>query len=208
MPEGFSKAPEGLRGIDLMNNPALKSFVGETRTPAVAQVVPPVATSVLVLPSSPTEDLPPEPPVKTAQELYIEALEEAKISMDEAAKIVDAQIMQGFYEEDVKITKKLTLRFRTRGQDAADRLNNEITKQNPSFNGVLYSLVAKYNLAASLVRYGPHSFDPSTDEGFRVSLDYITKKIPLPLYQLIVTKLAQFDEKLSLVMREAASSFF
>lgn len=139
---------------------------------------------------------------------YLKELERLKVSKEEAAKIVDAMLFKGFYEEDVPLTKKVKIKLRTRGQDAVDRLNQAIDRIDPKYNGTLYSLIAEYNLSASLVAYGPHAFDPSTEEGFERTRKYV-KSLPTPVFQLLATKLSKFDEKTMVVMTEGAvESFF
>ncbi len=139
---------------------------------------------------------------------YWEALSEIKVSKDEASRIIDSMLFQGFYEETFKVTSKLAVTFRTRDQKAVDRLNNAMQEQDPKFNASVMNLVQQYNLASSLVRYGPHAFDTASEDGFETSLKYV-KKLPFPVFQLLATKLSKFDEKLATIMtEEAVSSFF
>lgn len=228
MPE-FTK-PDGnkppITGQGLMSNPDLASFLKGAGVPvpppaAFGAVSPPpstlpqTATPPPPAPVAAAPDAPPAPELEAApeapadpKEKYLAKLKEMNVSKEQAAQIIDAMIMNGLYEEEVAVTKKLRVKFRTRGQDAADRLNKALNDENPQFTGSVYSLIAKYNLAASLVQYGPHKFDPSTEDGFKHTMEYIRTKIPQPVYTVLVTKLSKFDEKLAAVMTEGAVEDF
>lgn len=216
-------APQGIPGALLMGNPDIKNFL---TPPGEA----PEAHRGIPMPVAPTSAAPamPPPPVQEtkeeadvsklvedtvtnppmdANEAYLKELERLKVSQTEAAKIVDAMLFKGAYEEEVQVTKKLRVKLRTRGQEAVDRLNHAIDKADPKYNGSLYGLIAQYNLAASLIAYGPYNFDPSTDEGFEKTVKYI-KTLPAPIFQLLCTKLSKFDEKCMAVMTEGAVENF
>lgn len=224
MPE-FSKpdpAKPVVTGAGLMNNPDLQAFLKGASIPApppaafaavsptaatLPQTATPPAPVVAAPEAPPVPELEPEAPIDP-KEKYLKRLEELQVSKEQAAQIIDAMITQGAYEETVAITKKLSVRFRTRGQDAAERLNRVLNIENPQFTGSVYSTIAVQNMASSLVQYGPYKFDPSTEEGFKVVMEYIRTKIPQPVYSVLVTKLSKFDEKLAAVMTEGCVENF
>jgi hypothetical protein len=138
---------------------------------------------------------------------YLQDLERLKVTKEEAARIIDEMLFQGGYSEEMQVTKKLKIKFRTRGQKAVDRLNKAIDSVNPQFNGSLYSLIAEYNLAHSLIQYGPHLFDSVSDANFDAALIFI-KSLPSPVFQVLATKLSKFDEKLATIMTEGVVEDF
>jgi hypothetical protein len=202
-------------GQDLLRNPDIAKFLH----PSAPAPTPPAPTAVTQVPPPPEkEQLPNFPdvldtvaepaPLEDPKDKYLAELKRVGVTPEQAAQIIDAMLFQGAYEEDVQLTRKISVRFRTRDVHAADRLNEAINRDNPQFTNSLYTIIANYNLAASLVGYGPHKFDPSTEEGFNTSFKYITTKIPHPVYQLIVTKLSKFDEKLATIMKEGCVEDF
>ncbi len=212
---------EGIPGAAVADNTDIAAFIRSARStasvgPSSFTMPPPqVVTGAVPPPPASAEDAATETAVSEAlalppsdpQEDFLKQLERLKITKDTAAQIVDAMLFKGFYEEEIPLTKKVKVKFKTRGQEAVDRLNTEINRIDPKFNGTLYSLVAEYNIAASLVAYGPYQFDGSTDEGFEKTLKYI-KALPTPVFQLLANKLSKFDDKTMTVMSEEATSFF
>lgn len=202
-------------GADFFANPDVAKFFnqpapGEPQVPAAPPAPDSEVKAEAPRPSAPAMELDAdlEVPVEDPKEKYLKDLAALGVTKDQAATIIDAMVFQGFYEEEVQVTKKLKVKFRTRDARAADRLNEVVNKENPQFTTFLYALIANYNLAASLVGYGPHAFDPSTDEGFEKTLRYVKSRIPLPVFQLLVTKLSQFDEKLTTIMRDGCVENF
>jgi hypothetical protein len=211
--------PAVVSGEALMGHPDIKKFLSEINGPLPTPVA--VAAGTPIPPAPFVENTPPaatleelaEEAIKAAepispQDRYLKDLEKLGVSRDEASRIVDTMLFGGVYEEEIVVTKKLKVKFRTRGQDAVDRLNQAIDKINPQFNGSLYSIVAEYNLAHSLAAYGPHAFDTKTDEAFDRVHKYV-KALPSPVFQLLASKLSKFDQKLTTIMAEdVVASFF
>lgn len=185
---------------------ARPEFLGYPNPPAPA-LTPPAPQSVPEQAAETQAEAAVAKPPEDPNEAYLKELERLKISKAEAAKIVDSMLFKNMYEEDVQLTKKLSVRFRTRGQEAIDRLNAALEQRDVKFNGSVYALIAEYNIAASLVQYGPHTFDPTNDEGVERTRKYI-KSLPSPVFGLIATKLSKFDEKCSAVMTEGAVENF
>lgn len=144
---------------------------------------------------------------KSKVERYEERLQEFDLTMDQAMKIVDAIVTDFSWEEDIKATKKLTVRFRTRSTKASRFLNTFLQELNPQHDPAYYAAVAQANLASSLVKYGEYDLDPDTAEGFEQSLDFVNR-LPQPLFQLLANKLATFDQKINTVMESGAIESF
>ena len=219
-----------------INNPDLAKFIGNLNpdappAPAAGPTAPPaprgsMAPREAFMPTEPTP-VPPAPNDTPTEQIlddiqksleqspedrlakYWKELDALGVTRDEAAKVIDQLLFKGVYQEEYRVNNKLTVTFRTRDQRASDRLAEAMDQHDPKFNGTLLNLVAQYNLAASLVQYGPHKFEGgTTEEGFTIALDYI-KKLPFPVFSILATKLSKFDTKVATIMtEEAVSSFF
>lgn len=141
--------------------------------------------------------------IRSPMEIYEDELSEYGLTLDDAAKIVDKLISSNEYTEAVQITKRLRVVFRTRTPGQLETMYRVINDDQPTVQGMAVNTVAKYNLAFSLVAYNDTKLNPNTTEGLRQSIDFIDR-LPGPLYTVLVSKLAQFDEKLQLVMRDEA----
>jgi len=140
---------------------------------------------------------------RSKMEIYEEDLKEYGLTLDDAARIVDKLIFNQTYEEEISVTRKLTVKFRTRTPKQVYRMYQVLEDIQPNIQGMAVSVVSKYNLAFSLVEFDGKRLNPDTDEGLKRSLDLIDR-LPGPLYNVLLSKLSKFDDKLSVVMREEA----
>lgn len=140
-------------------------------------------------------------------EQYEKDLEEHDVSLDQAREIVDSIITNLFWEEDVTLTKKLNIAFRTRTAKATLRLNEALKSLTPQHEHGYFTIVAQTNLASSLVKYGDTELDPESKEGFELSLAFVNR-LPQPLFQLLIEKLGKFDQKINAVMKEGCITNF
>jgi len=140
---------------------------------------------------------------------YAERLKTVGVSKEEARKIIDTIAEQGRYVEPIKVSSKLTVDLKTRSAEDIDRVTEVINKlQKDTTVTKLTSEVNKYNLAASLHKYGPdHVFDNETDLDFEHTLKFI-KRIPAPIYYALCGELAKFDNKVATIMSEGFAENF
>jgi hypothetical protein len=149
------------------------------------------------------QDTPEVVQPRSKMEIYEDDLAEFDLTLEDAAKIVDQLIFNQAYIEEVPITRKLTVKFRTRTPKQVHRMYKVLEDIQPNIQGMAVSIVSKYNLAFSLVEFDGKRLNPDTDDGLKRSLDLIDR-LPGPLYNVLLNKLSKFDEKLSVVMREEA----
>lgn len=140
---------------------------------------------------------------RSKMEIYEDDLLEFGLTLEDAARIVDKLIFSQTYEEEIPVTRKLTVKFRTRTPKQVNRMYKVLEEIQPNIQGLAVSIVSKYNLAFSLVEFDGKRLNPDTDEGLMRSLDLIDR-LPGPLYNVLLSKLSKFDDKLSVVMREEA----
>lgn len=146
---------------------------------------------------------------------YKDYLKQHEISEDKAACIVDDILTQNFYEEEFKLSKRSSVRFRTRTQKDIRRLSMTLQIERPLYENAMNELVARYNLAASLSMFNGKVFSfPKTgadDKAFEDSFDErlkVVESMPSPIFALLCTKLAKFDVMVQIVMREGCVENF
>ena len=141
-----------------------------------------------------------EAPSKT----YQERLREHKISMKEAQEIVDVIMTKGVYEKTYPLTSKTNVTFRSRDVGDQERTQDTLEEQTPQFMGTVNMIMAKYNLAASLVELASHKFG---EDDFDKALEFVGQ-LPHVLFNVLVAKLSMFDELVLTVMDEGAIENF
>jgi len=145
--------------------------------------------------------------VESSPELtYEQRLAQHKVTREEALQIVDDIMTKGLYTRDYKITGKTDVTFRSRDLGDQERAQQALEEQVPQFSGTVSIILAKHNLAASLAKFGDKEF-PDTDDGFKKAYAFVGK-LPHMLFNVLVSKLSQFDELVLTVMDEGAIENF
>lgn len=148
---------------------------------------------------------------------YKERLEEAGVSLDEAEEILDDVLMKGYYEETLPLTKKRTVRFRTRNHKVFTYALDTLESMNVRFANTEMEIMARYGLAGSLVAVTgvtlPTVSEKDLEKGqdlaraqFQARLDWVENQAE-PLIRLLSQKLAEFDYKLAAVLSRGAADF-
>jgi len=150
--------------------------------------------------TSPEEEVSP-PKKRTKMERYQDDLRELGLSVEDAAGIVDALVSEFSYSEEVRVTRKLEVVFKTRTPAVNKRFNTVLAGAKPQNETAYYTFLAQVNLAASLVRYAEEEFNQESEEGFTEALDFV-ERLPQPLFALLTGKLNSFDRKIAAVMQE------
>ena len=146
-----------------------------------------------------------EAPRRSPRELWIEELEYENMSQDSAAKILDAVITNGMYEESYKMGS-MVVKVRTRTTSDADRVIESIQDFKPETSGTLSHLIARMNLAASISQFGEKKFNfsPANDgnqevleQEFSERYNYLSK-LPAQLFFSLTQVLERFDRRVQL----------
>jgi len=146
-----------------------------------------------------------EAPRRTPRELWVEELEYENMSQDAAAKILDAVITNGMYEESYKMGK-MVVRVRTRTTSDADRVIESIQDFKPETSGTLSHLIARMNLAASISQFGEKKFNfsPANDgnqdvleQEFSERYNFLSK-LPAQIFFSLTQVLERFDRRVQL----------
>lgn len=186
--------------------------VGDFRTPDVVEPrrdgpATPAPTPSPAVTAAPAEVEAAAVP-KTPAELYAQRLEDAGISRKEAGDIFDDVLTKGFYQEVVNIKGRKAV-LRTRAYEDHIRSLAAIETQAPRFQMTQEELQARYNLAASLVEWNGTVFkkggDP--DREFTETMNAV-KRLPGPVYALLVAALVKFDARMFVVFSDGATESF
>lgn len=142
----------------------------------------------------------------TPKERYAKRLKDADIPLHIAQAIFDAVVSKGYYEEYVKVgPSRATLR--TRLYDDHLRLQTALEATRPGLVLTQEDMITRYNLAASLYEWKGKAYKHDTDDDFDAVMDEV-KRLPAPVYSLMVQRLAEFDRKVMLVFSDGATDSF
>ena len=144
-------------------------------------------------------------PRRSPRELWLEELEYEDLSVTEAAKILDAVITNGMYEESYKMGS-IVVKVRTRTTSDADRVIEAIQDFKPETSGTLSHLIARMNLAASISQFGENRFNftPANDgnqevleQEFSERYNHLSK-LPAQIFFSLTQVLERFDRRVQL----------
>jgi len=144
-------------------------------------------------------------PRKTSRQIWEEELDYESITPNDAAKILDAVITNGMYEETYRMGK-LVVKMRTRNTSDADRVIEAIQDFKPETNGTLSHLIARMNLAASISHFGETEFNfTAPNDGNRDVLEQeftdrynFLSNVPSQLFFSLTQVLEKFDRRVQL----------
>jgi len=151
----------------------------------------------------------------TAEEkeaLYTKGLEEAGLTLPEARAIMEKILVNDFYEESFTIGP-LPVKLRTRTYSDTLRAQQHLEVENPTYNMSVQDLVARYNVAASLSKYGDNIFEFPTDSeqkteaAFQQRLAFVMGR-PAIVMAKLMELVYRFDLKMGAVFAEGAPQDF
>jgi hypothetical protein len=146
---------------------------------------------------------------------YMDGLAYVGITKEEAVYVMDQVLFEGFYEEEYKIANRVKVTFSTRNYRDVQRATRLIEAENPMQPMHINDLIARFNLASSIRRFGERVFsipDPTSsiedlDKSFYERLDFVMSK-PAMVVEYMVRELAAFDMKIRAVFAEGAPENF
>lgn len=148
-------------------------------------------------------------PALTPAEAYRKRLQDAEISMDYASKVFDDLLSKGYHELQVTVKNRVAI-MRTRTYEDHIRAVSAIEIAGPRFSATQEELQARYNLAASLVSWNGVTYKTATgdtEKEFSATMAAL-KKMPAPVYSMLLAELAKFDSKMFLIFSEGAVENF
>ena len=147
---------------------------------------------------------------------YADRLKEAGIDLVKAAKIVDEILLKGYYAEDIKITKSIKMRLRTRSARDTRRIQDILEAEAPKFDHHYRETLTRLLLAASLERFGdqtlphPEKNDKSEEieRKFQERIAYLDNQVSDPALRIMFSKLFKFDQMVTVALEEGAIENF
>ena len=140
-------------------------------------------------------------------ERYQRRLREANLTNAEAITVYDAVLSKGYYEQYVRLGKSGRAVFRTRLYEDALRLQTALEAQKPQLVISQDDIITRYNLAASLYEWQGKPVPHENELDFENALRLI-RRMPAPVYSLLVNELSKFDAKVLAVFSEGAAENF
>lgn len=148
------------------------------------------------------------------QRTYAEVLAAEGIPLQEAERIVEALLIDGFYEETYMMTRRTSVTFRSRDYADTQRYLQAIEAYKPTYQSERNEIITRYVLASSLSRFGGETFefaDPGDIAAAQAAFDkrhaFLMKK-PEVVVRWLMVALAKFDRKLDICAREGAVENF
>jgi len=144
-------------------------------------------------------------------ETYEGGLASVGLGLADARRIMEEILVKNCYQEVVYIAS-LPVTLRTRSYHDTVRLHRFMTAENPAYQASIQDVIARHNLAASLVKYGDTEFDFPEDEklaekAFDKRMQFIETRNALVVGRLM--KLVyDFDNKMAKVFADGAPQDF
>lgn len=146
---------------------------------------------------------------------YEARLEEVKVTKEQAADIIDAVLMKGYWSETISVTSRINLKLRTRSARDTRRIQDYLEVARPQYDAHYNEILSRMTLAASLEQFGKDVFafpgkeakTEDYEEAFQKRSQYI-ESLADPALRLLFMKLWTFDEKIRVVLSEGTIENF
>lgn len=156
----------------------------------------------------------PEAPVDMVM-TYADRLKAVKLTLAQALVVIDALTIDGIYREEVQITKRLKATFVSRSTRFNSYLADRIDIADPKKVGKLQQMMAVYQIAASLDKYGDKllpvfndDLNPEAWEAALLDRVKMVERLPGAVFTALSMKIAEFDAKMFVVFSEGYEENF
>jgi hypothetical protein len=148
-------------------------------------------------------------------ESYEDRLREVGVSKEEAADIIDSVLLKGHYSKEYSITKRIKVKFRTRGARDTKRATDMLESQRLTMASHYNESLGRYLLAASLESFGAEKLDhpgkgatiDDIEKAYASRLSYV-ENLSDPALRVLMQKLSVFDTMISTVLAEGTIENF
>lgn len=146
---------------------------------------------------------------------YEERLKEVGVTREEAAEIIDAVLLKGYFAKEYNITKRIKVKFRTRSARDTERAQ-DMLEASPLTMATHYNdKLARYLLAASLEYFGTEKLEHSKrgdskdaiEASYAARLNYV-ENMSDPALRVLFDKLRVFDTMIATVLAEGTIENF
>ena len=153
---------------------------------------------------------------KEKAEEYVAGLARVGLSETDARAILEKVLVNRVYMETLAIGPVQVV-LRTRNYRDVTRALQYLEVEKPTYSMAINDLIARYNMAASLVRFGSDTFkhprkeegatDEEMEDAFHDRLSYIME-MPIVSMNRLMQLVHDFDEKIAAVFAEGAPEDF
>jgi hypothetical protein len=135
---------------------------------------------------------------------YEKQLNELGVSKEEAALMVDTLLRGETLTKSYPITSGVSVVFKARSVNDDMRLAQHLEDTKPMFQSTIDLSIARYNVAASLVRYGNKDF---SETFFQEKLEWVNN-LPKATINVLVSRLNKFDRLVFAITEDGALENF
>lgn len=128
----------------------------------------------------------------------LEYLRENGITDKDIFSLLDTLITTGTITWTYKLFNKIPITYQMRTTWMNEKLVKALEDEAPKSVALFSEIVAKYNLAGSLVQYGDTKYDVSDTTAYSESMLRVSK-MSYPVYSILVKQLALFDKLISVM---------
>jgi hypothetical protein len=157
----------------------------------------------------------PEP---TPEELYRKNLEDNKIPISLAREVLDDIFCKNCYEYSLKLGGRISVTLRTRVGADTKRVLGHLEAMAPSLPIHSQDIIARFNVAASLLKYGDTTFDfpvkgvngadvNTVETAFETRLNFLDT-LAAPILERLIQEVHLFDRKMALITADGAPEDF
>lgn len=203
------------RGVTEMKVPLAGGVgVGPAGNTKRGKVVPDTSSPREVESKITPEEVPKEKELQDKAESYRSRLKQVGLTEAGARSILDAVLFKGSYSRVVPLTDNFDVEFGTRSMSDTMRAMRVVEAEAPAFQMHISDIVARYNLSASLNRYGEKLLPPrvvddeAADEAaFQERLAFVLQ-LPEISARRLIDALRRFDAELAVVFSEGSIEDF
>jgi len=146
---------------------------------------------------------------------FEQRLQKVGLSLGDARLIMDTILTNGYYEETVAFNTEKKVVLRTRTYEDTLRAQKFLELESPTFPIAINDLIARYNTAASLARFGDQDFSKpegdktpdSVEAAFERRYEFLMR-LPTVVVVKLMGLVHKFDIKMQAVFDEGAPKDF
>ena len=146
---------------------------------------------------------------------YGERLKLIEVTKDSAIKIINSLVDNDKYTEEKKLSEKTKVVFSTRSVKFSDYLTRKLDSLEAKQMAMFNQVSTKYQLAASLEKYGDQAMPPldnnlveeSWEKVLEVRLKFVSE-LPTPIFLALINHLSKFDMKMNVILSDGYEENF
>lgn len=162
-------------------------------------------------------DLNAEQTLEDVHDEYLEGLKKVGLTISRARALMDEMLEHDYCTETHQWRKNKKVVIRTRSYKDTLRTQRYLEVESPTYAANVDEIIMRYNTAASLVRYGDHTFkhpednpeasDEEIEDAFQIRLRFV-ERLPNVVMGKLGTLVHNMDVRMAAVFAEGAPEDF